>query len=209
MVTSNCVILFVIFVSLVLCFYSFLNVVSDYVSRKRIAVAVGSVSQSSKAQKAISVASKIFDRASARLLKLSFISKGAENIVVLVAMKGFAIGSCQVVSCILCCACVVSLLALLITMSPVFGLALGLCVVVGTIAFSSSRLARATNEMREQVPDAIQCMANCSASGFSLMQTFEQAEKECAGPLGKTFALAHRRMKLGSSIDEALEVLIM
>ena len=204
--SANVGIIMLVFSLLAICFNFALRAASEMIAKKKIAIAVGSVVQESKLEKFISVNSKIFGSFSKRLLSISFINKGACNIVVLAAMKGARINATQVVSCTLGCACMVAILACCFTMSPVFGIALGLCVIVGTLTFSGSRLAKATNEMREQVPDAIQCMANCSASGFSLMQTFEQAEKECAGPLGKTFALAHRRMKLGSSIDEALEV---
>ena len=195
-----------IFVLLTVSFYFAIRVAKEAISRKKIAVAVGNVTQVSKLQKFILVNSKIFCSISEKLLGISFVEKGVDNFVVLATMRGARIDSNQVISCILGCACVASVLGFLFSASLVFGVALGFCVIVAALTFSGSRLVKATNEMREQVPDAIQCMANCSASGFSLMQTFEQAEKECSGPLGKTFALAHRRMKLGSSIDEALDV---
>ena len=206
MTSLHVVILILIFAFLAVSFHFAFKVASATISRKKIAIAVGSVSEVSRLQKLLSINSKIFGSLSSRLLRVPFVKNGASNVVVLVAMKGTRVASSQVVSCILGLSCVAGFLGFAFTMSPVFALSVALCVTVGTLTFSGSRLTKATNEMREQVPDAIQCMANCSASGFSLMQTFEQAEKECAGPLGKTFALAHRRLKLGSSIDEALEV---
>ena len=200
------ILVILIFALLAVSFYFAIKVAFNLISRKRIAIAVGNDSHESKLQKLVLINLKIFGSFSDKLLGLSFVNRGAENIVMLAAMKGARAEKCQVVSCILGCACLAAALSFVFTLSPVFAVSIALCVVVGVLTFSGSRLTKATNEMREQVPDAIQCMANCSASGFSLMQTFEQAEKECEGPLGKTFALAHRRMKLGSSVDEALAV---
>ena len=200
------IIVVLIFALLAVCFNFGIKAIADVVGRKRIAIAIGSDAHESKLQKLVFINLKIFGSFSKKLLRLSVVEKGANNIAVLFAMKGKKASEEQVISCLLAAACVAIVLGFVFAGSLVFGISLGLCVVTGTLTFSGSRLAKATNDMREQVPDAIQCMANCSASGFSLMQTFEQAEKECSGPLGKTFALAHRRMKLGSSIDEALEV---
>lgn len=203
---SNVIGAILVFVFLTICCNYALRSLIDAVSRKKIAIAVGSEAHDSKLEKFVLINTKIFGELAHRLLNIPFVSKGSENIVLLTSMRGVRVNRCQVVSCILGLAFVCAFVGFIFTTSPVFGLSFAICLIVGILSFSGSRLSKATNDMREQVPDAIQCMANCSASGFSLMQTFEQAEKECGGALGKTFSLAHKRLKLGSSVDEALDV---
>ena len=181
----------------------------NVVSKKKIAIAASGTSSHKKSRKIVIVCKKMFGRISARLLNFRFIDKGANNIVLLFTIKGLKVNESEVVSCLLCISFLAGIFGLVVAGSPVFALSVSLCVIVGALVFSGTRLTKATNEMREQVPDAIQCMANCSSSGFSLMQTFEQAEKECQGPLQKTFSLAHKRLKLGASVEEALAVFDM
>lgn len=183
-----------------------LNAVFELTSKKKIAIVVSQDVKKSKLEQLSIVSEKLFSRSAKTILRFSFVKKGADNICVLMTLRGRKAEEKQIISLLLLASLCAFFIGLIATASPVFGLSAGLCVFVGALTFSGSHLNKATNEMREQVPDAIQCMANCTASGFSLMQTFEQAEKECAGPLGKTFALAHKRMKLGSSVDEALLV---
>ena len=206
MFTFKTFMLLLIFSLLTICFYSALRMLNEAISRKRIAFVAGRSNQSSGSFRIVQLCEKVFFKLAKKLLHCSFVSKGANNIVILVSMRGLRTNCKQVVSCLIGCACSIFLIGILLSRSLLFGISLGLIVFAGALIISGSRLHRATCEMREQVPDAIQCMSNCSASGFSLMQTFEQAEKECVGALEKTFSLAHRRLKLGASIEEALGV---
>ncbi len=196
----------VIFLLTLVCFKFALNAVFELTTKKKIAIVVSQDVKKSKLEQLCVVSERLFFRPASTLLRFSFVKKGAENLCVLLTLRGKKATLPQVTSFLFLVSIVACILGLIVSGSPVFGISAGLCTFVGILTFSGSHLTKATNDMREQVPDAIQCMANCTASGFSLMQTFEQAEKECAGPLGRTFELAHKRMKLGSSVDEALLV---
>lgn len=100
------------------------------------------------------------------------------------------------------------------------GLAAGLATgsVIGAVATAGCLLAfasayvghardRRREEARDAVPEALESMAACFGSGFTLLQTFQQVAAEVQGPLGDTFARSAHTLEMGGSAQMALNEL--
>ncbi|MDO4842589.1 MAG: type II secretion system F family protein [Phoenicibacter congonensis] len=206
MAPQHCVIIAIIFVCLCVCIFNVICCASDFLQRQRIAWALG-VFKKAPFLKSFAIKSEaIFGGLSSRLLEYSFVKKGASSGAILLEFRGINCKDSTFVSCLLFVCVVTAAVGFLASFSFVFALCSAIVVFVGTLLGANSRLSRAMNDIREQVPDAIRCMSTCTKCGLSLLQTFEQASHECKGALGKVFALAHRRLNLGATVLESLEV---
>ncbi|MBQ9043546.1 MAG: type II secretion system F family protein [Eggerthellaceae bacterium] len=105
---------------------------------------------------------------------------------------------------------VMGMLALLlgaVTASPVAALATPACAMAVLSALAGNARDKRQESVREAVPEALESMAACLGSGFTLLQTFNQVAAETPGPLGETFARGAHVLEVGGSAERALEEL--
>lgn len=105
---------------------------------------------------------------------------------------------------LLATACALALAVGLLTASPIAGLATLTCVVVVAFALAGNMRDKRQEAIREAVPDALESMAACLGSGFTLLQTFNQVADDTSGPLGQTFARSAHILETGGSAERAL-----
>lgn len=101
-------------------------------------------------------------------------------------------------------------LAVLVTLftGTVIG-ALAVCVCMAVIAHvvAGSVRDKRRESVREAVPGALESMAACFGSGFTLLQTFSQVAQDTPGYLGETFDRSANVLETGGSAQEALDCL--
>lgn len=92
------------------------------------------------------------------------------------------------------------------TASVVCGAACATCIVL--LLFTRARTAEEKHReaVRGEVPEALRSMGVCFRSGLSLLQTLRQVAHELEGSLGVLFDTAARRLEMGATTTEALEV---
>ena len=91
--------------------------------------------------------------------------------------------------------------------SPIAAFAVPLCGSLVLAAVVGNAGERRREQARDAVPAALESMAACFGSGFTLMQTFQQVSEEVKGPLGEAFARSAHVMEMGGNAREALEEL--
>lgn len=94
-----------------------------------------------------------------------------------------------------------------VSASPVAALATPACVVAIAAALASHARDKRQEAVREAVPEALESMAACLGTGYTLLQTFEAVSKEVTGPLGETFARSAHVLEVGGSAERALDEL--
>lgn len=97
---------------------------------------------------------------------------------------------------------------LLLTQGPVIsgGLAILCALIVPWLILRSRRDRRLLNFTR-QLPMVAELMANALRAGLSLQGALELVSREIGDPASEEFALVVREVRLGGSIDDALEAL--
>lgn len=95
----------------------------------------------------------------------------------------------------------------LLTMSPVAALATGACLLAVAATVAGSARDKRHEALREAVPGALESMAACLGSGFTLLQTFQQVASDTPSPLGEVFARSAHLLETGSSAERALDEL--
>ena len=93
----------------------------------------------------------------------------------------------------------------LATASPVFGLMLAACFVVGLGIAARHTRERELEAMRESVPEMLHAMSACRHAGYSLLQSFHHLAQEMTGPLGRLFERAESDLATGRTVPEALQ----
>lgn len=111
-----------------------------------------------------------------------------------------------VVGLVLAAAGAVMGLALLLSRSAMFALALGCLSVIACWGAIRRKSESVDNAMREEVPDALRLLADSFRSGHSLQQTMEQASADLNGRLGLLFGDVAKQMRMGVGTTEALAV---
>lgn len=92
----------------------------------------------------------------------------------------------------------------LATASPITALASFACAAAVLSAMAGNARDKRRESVREAVPEALESMAACLGSGFTLLQTFNQVSAETPGPLGETFARSAHVLEVGGSAERAL-----
>ena len=91
--------------------------------------------------------------------------------------------------------------------SPIAALAMLACIIAVLLMVSGNMADKRQEAIREAVPEALESMAACLSSGFTLLQTFRQVAEDTPGPLGETFARSAHVLEVGGSAERALEEL--
>lgn len=76
----------------------------------------------------------------------------------------------------------------------------------------TSPLARYLNEKRRrrfngQLPEALDTMTNALRAGFSISQAIDSVVEQGEGPIAEEFAILQQQLKIGMSLDNALEAM--
>ena len=141
------------------------------------------------------------------LMRIPAVKDLLEEAVVFCKARGWA-STCETVgSVLLVVLCALALLIGVLTRSPVAAFATPLCVVVILSALASNAKDKRQEAIREAVPEALESMAACLGSGFTLLQTFNQVSGDIPGPLGETFARSAHVLEVGGSAERALSEL--
>lgn len=102
-------------------------------------------------------------------------------------------------------------LALSLIVAATFGIIAGVltaaCVFVFCFAIVGSAKDKRMDAARDEVPDALESMAACFGSGYTLFQTFEQVASELKGPLSESFARSAHLLSMGEPASKALDEL--
>lgn len=142
-----------------------------------------------------------------RLCRIRAVDASTVGLVRVLGQRGIASAKDALLSWELAAFLLLSCALGLLSGSAVGGLAAGCCAALGLASWAKTQEERRCTTLREQVPEALRCMGVCFRSGLSLQQTFGQVARESNGALGERFAAAGRRLEMGSSTSEALEVL--
>lgn len=101
---------------------------------------------------------------------------------------------------------VVALLVALKTGALALALAFGLFVGAGIPHFVLNKLiARRTNAFNAKFPDAIELLVRGLRSGLPVTETLGVVAKEVPGPVGEEFKLITERIKIGRTMEDALQ----
>lgn len=144
---------------------------------------------------------------SKHLLKIAVVGDIAAQASMLLEEKGFKSSKPALVSILFVIMIAVFITATVLTGSMVFGVASSCITVISIGGYVKNRNDKATENMREDVPEVIRCMQSCFKSGFSLLQTLRYTSNEISGSLGRMFAKAADRLDVGDTTKEALSVL--
>ena len=93
------------------------------------------------------------------------------------------------------------------TGTPLGAVAVCTCLVVVSSVVAGSVRDKRREAVREAVPGALESMAACFGSGFTLLQTFTQVSEDTPGYLGETFERSAHVLETGGSAQQALNEL--
>ena len=142
-----------------------------------------------------------------KLAKIDRFARMLEEAVLQCEARGFATTRESLGSVALVCFCALSLIVGVVAGSFIAVPATLACLLmVGVVLLGNARDNR-EEAVREAVPDALESMAACLGSGFTLLQTFRQVADDVPGPLGETFARSAHTLEMGGSAERALEEL--
>lgn len=98
----------------------------------------------------------------------------------------------------------VTAVAYVATSSVAASLAVDACVLFGLHAGASKREERRRNEMREEIPEALQSMKACFQTGYSFSQTIHEISLNTKGPLSVLFTEVEGVLETGGGMHRAL-----
>lgn len=99
------------------------------------------------------------------------------------------------------------LLVYAISLSAVGAFASVICVFLILNAWVNKRSEQRREEMREQIPEALQSMKACFQTGYSLSQTVHEVAEHTKGPLSELFSEVEGNLETGSGVHQALAVM--
>ncbi|NPD30727.1 type II secretion system protein [Eggerthellaceae bacterium zg-1084] len=107
------------------------------------------------------------------------------------------------------CVCSIAAFALpaLAMGSPVLGVALCCCVLVGGLAHARTLQERHAWETRESVPGVLESLADALQAGLTVQQALGQVARTERGSLARAFQHAGALLGTGGSLDDALEAI--
>lgn len=120
------------------------------------------------------------------------------------AARGFATTRETCGSVMIAGLCALAVLFGLATTSPIAAVATPACALAVLSAALGNAREKRDEAVREAVPEALESMAACLGSGFTLLQTFDQVSREVQGPLGETFARSAHVLEVGGTAERAL-----
>lgn len=138
------------------------------------------------------------------LLRLGRVRVFAGQLADLLARRGFAATPDTALSVLVAGVSALALVVGVLAGGVVSAVACAACAVCIAAVLVGSSAEKRREEVREAVPGALESMAACFGSGFTLLQTFRQVASETPGPLGETFAQSAHVLEMGGSAKQAL-----
>ncbi len=128
----------------------------------------------------------------------------ADELVELCKDRGWTTTANASASIVLVLLAVIGVVAGVVVGSPIAAIAVPLCSSIVLAAVVGNAGEKRREQARDAVPAALESMAACFGSGFTLMQTFQQVSEEVKGPLGEAFARSAHVLEMGGNAQEAL-----
>lgn len=139
-----------------------------------------------------------------RLLESGRISGMVDEAVLACGSHGVAVSPEPLLTVSLVVLATVAVVVAAVTGSAVGPVAVCVCLVVIAHVLSGSARDKRRESVREAVPGALESMAACFGSGFTLLQTFHQVAQDTPGYLGETFERSAHVLETGGSVQRAL-----
>ncbi len=139
-----------------------------------------------------------------KLLKIPPVRQILDEVVLFCHVRGWTSSAESAGSVILVVLFVLAGVLGFVTASPVAALATPVCALALLSVYAGSAREKRQESIREAVPEALESMAACFGSGFTLLQTFNQVATDIKGPLGETFARSAHVLEVGGSAERAL-----
>jgi len=100
---------------------------------------------------------------------------------------------------------IIMFLLFAVLIGPIAGLVAGAVVVLGPFVYLDNRQRGRRKRFERQLPDTLTLLASSLRAGFSLMQGLEAVAQEIADPMRKELQRAFTEVRLGRSIEDALD----
>ena len=130
-----------------------------------------------------------------------------DEIVFACASRGVITTQAPVLSVAIFVLVCVGLVLAVVTTSILCAVAVCVCLCVVSYVVAGSVKDKRREAVREAVPGALESMAACFGSGFTLLQTFRQVAQDTPGYLGGVFEQSAHVLETGGSAQQALDVL--
>lgn len=138
------------------------------------------------------------------LLRERHVALFAEEAVIMCETHGVAASAESLMSVLAAALVALAAFVFLATGSLPGAIAVSVCAVVVAYVVMGSVRDKRNEAVREAVPGALESMAACFGSGFTLLQTFNQVAQDTPGYLGSAFARSAHVLETGGSAQQAL-----
>lgn len=186
--------------------YKFMQIITKEVRKASIASVALSSQKPGFKDYFLAISRMVFGQLATRFEGQRLVQKYADKVCLYLEIKGKEFTSHDVICESLLALVCALIFGLAISGSLLFGVSFAFLMIAFVYVFCGSRIAANSAEMREQVPDALRCLQSCFRAGLSLLQSLEEAAKECTGALSKVFLAASRRLAVGEPVGESLSV---
>ena len=139
-----------------------------------------------------------------RVSKRKRVAEDVDEAVVACAGFGVAATRESIVSIVLVLLAVAGAMVFVLTGGVIGPVAVCVCLVVIAHVLAGSARDKRREAVREAVPGALESMAACFGSGFTLLQTFSQVAQDTPGHLGRAFEKSAHVLETGGSAQQAL-----
>lgn len=92
-----------------------------------------------------------------------------------------------------------------VTRSLLWGIITGVAIVAGALVFINQVAARHRKRFETQLPDTLNLISTSLRAGYSLLQAVEAVGEEAPEPTRREFGRAIAEIRLGKSIDDAMD----
>ena len=141
------------------------------------------------------------------VLKWAKAADVVDEAVYLLECRGMTVTPESLVSVAMAFAIALGCVVGLATASPIAAVAVPACVCALMVLTVGNARDKRMEAARDSVPAALESMAACFGSGFTLQQTLQQVAQEVDGPLPETFARPSHALEMGGGADRALREL--
>ena len=138
------------------------------------------------------------------LMRMPRVRAFAEEFSALLGKRGLVARPANALSVVIVAAVAMGVVVGLATGSTLGVVVFPICGIAVLATLVGNAADKRHEEMREAVPEALESMAACFGSGFTLLQTFRQVAEDVPGPLGETFSRSSHILEMGGSAERAL-----
>ena len=149
----------------------------------------------------------VFKPAARAIMLFGKASSFVDEAVAVLKIRGVESDPESLVSVAMAATAVLAVAAGLLSKSVFASLAVSVCVIVASVLAVGREREKNREAARDAVPAALESMASCFGSGFTLQQTFRQVANDIEGPLSATFMRSARILEMGGGSERALKEL--